>query len=175
MFFMGIFRRNNSGSVCHRFISNFEQQISQVKQKKRHMNTEISTQLSQNGAYNIHDAILLAKQLSWSKMDETVEVVVNTGLDPRKPNQNVKGIVRLPHGTGKKVRICVIASAAEAEQAKLAGADVVGGEEAIAIIQGGDINFNTVIATPEMMSMVGKIGKVILKMPYILFLEFETL
>lgn len=112
------------------------------------------------GATNIHQAIDHVKSSAWAKFDETIEISLNTGLDPRKPNQSVKGVAKLPAGTGKKIRICVIAGAADAKAALEAGADVAGAEEIIAVLQGGDLNFNTIIATPEMMPMVGKIGRV---------------
>ena len=109
---------------------------------------------------NIHDAVTLVQQLSWARFDESVDIVINTGLDPRKPNQNVKGVAKLPHGQGKKVRVCVIAQGDDVVKAKQAGADVAGAEEIILLIQQGDVSFNTVIATPQMMAQVGKIGKV---------------
>lgn len=108
----------------------------------------------------IHKAISKVKNSAWASFDETIEIAINTGLDPRKPNQSIKGIAALPFGTGKKVRVCVFASGAEAQDALAAGAEVVGGAEVVAQIQAGNINFDTVIATPEMMSLVGKLGKV---------------
>eukprot|EP01040_Poterioochromonas_malhamensis_P017004 gene17004-19445_t len=110
---------------------------------------------------NIHDAVTLVQQLSWARFDESVDIVINTGLDPRKPNQNVKGVAKLPHGQGKKVRVCVIAQGDDVVKAKQAGADVAGAEEIILLIQQGDVSFNTVIATPQMMAQVGKIGKIL--------------
>lgn len=113
------------------------------------------------GPLNIHDAIEITKQNVWAKFDETLEISIVTGLDPRKPNQSVKGVARLPAGTGRKIRICVLAKdVAEAKAALEAGADVAGSDEVIKQIQDGDVNFNTIIATPEMMPMVGKIGRV---------------
>ncbi len=109
---------------------------------------------------NAHQAVDFVKSSAWAKFDETVEISINTGLDPRKPNQSVKGVAKLPSGSGKKIRICVIASASDAKAAIEAGADVAGAEEVIATLQGGDLNFNTVIATPEMMPMISKIGRV---------------
>lgn len=109
---------------------------------------------------NIHDAVAKIKEVSWAKFDETIEISCNMGLDPRKPNQLVKGIARLPAGTGKKIRICVFAAGQDAKDALDAGADTVGAEELIAQIQGGDFNYDTVIAAPDMMSFVGKVGKV---------------
>lgn len=113
----------------------------------------------------IHKAIDRVKAMAWANFDETVEISINTGLDPRKPNQSVKGVAALPFGTGKLVRVCVFATGPDAQAAIDAGAEVVGGENLLAQIQSGNINFDTVIATPEMMSVVGKLGKVILS-PY---------
>lgn len=110
----------------------------------------------------IHDALELVKQFAWAHFDESVDIALNTGLDPRKPNQNIKGMAKLPSGRGKKVRVCVIAQSEDVEMAKQAGADVAGGDEIIQLIQQGDVNFDSVIATPEMMAQVGKIGKVCL-------------
>lgn len=109
---------------------------------------------------NIHDAVILAQQQNWARFDQSIDIAINTGLDPRKPNQNVKGVAKLPHGQGKKVRVCVIAQGEDVAKAKQAGADVAGAEEIIFLIQQGDVDFNTVIATPQMMAQVGKIGKV---------------
>lgn len=108
----------------------------------------------------IHKAVSKIKEMAWANFDETIELSINTNLDPRKPNQSVKGVASLPYGTGKTVRVCVFAAGNEAQEALSAGADVVGGDELIAKIQGGNINFDTVIATPDMMSVVGKLGRV---------------
>jgi ribosomal protein L1 len=143
----------------------------QVSNLRRFSTVNVSAAASENpttprhttrkyGPLNIHDAVDVAKTKAWAKFDETVEITIVTGLDPRKPNQSVKGVSRLPAGTGKKVRICVIANPSDAKLALEAGADVAGGEEIIASIQGGDVNFNTIIASPELMPMIGKIGKV---------------
>ena len=123
---------------------------------RRH--TETRAKLA--GAANIHQAVDFLKSSAWAKFDETVEISLNTGLDPRKPNQSVKGVAKLPAGTGKKIRVCVIAGAGDVKAALEAGADLAGAEEVIAALQGGDLNYNTIIATPEMMPMVGKIGRV---------------
>jgi large subunit ribosomal protein L1 len=102
----------------------------------------------------------MIKELSWAKFDETIEITVQMGLDPRKPNQAVKGLASLPNGTGKLVRVCVFASGDEAQAAREAGAEVVGAEDLVAGILGGNLNFDTVIASPDMMSVVGKLGRV---------------
>lgn len=109
---------------------------------------------------NIHKAIDLVKKQSWANFDETVEISLSLGVDPRKSTQIVKGMASLPNGLGKVVRVCVFATGTSVKEAKDAGADLVGGEELIAQIQAGNINFDTVIATPETMSFVGKLGKV---------------
>jgi hypothetical protein len=108
----------------------------------------------------LHKALTVVRSHSWAKFDETVDICVKTSLDPRKPIQAVKGVANLPCGTGKKIRVCVIASAVKAKEAIDAGAEVVGGEDLVAQIQGGNLNFDTVIATPDMMALVGKLGKV---------------
>lgn len=122
-------------------------------------------------ALTIHKAIDAVKRMSWAKFDETIEISINTGLDPRKPNQSVKGVASLPYGTGKVVRVCVFATGNEAKEALDAGAEVVGAEDLILQIQGGNINFDTVIATPDMMSLVGKLGKVHFLLSHILSFE----
>ena len=99
--------------------------------------------------------------MATARFDETVDMAINLGVDPRKPNQSVKGMARLPHGTGKKVRIAVFASGADAEAALAAGADVVGSTDLISRIQGGEMGFDRLIATPDMMAMVAKIGKIL--------------
>lgn len=132
---------------------------------RRHTKVNIAENVPKE-EQTIHDAVELVKQFAWARFDESVDLVVNTGLDPRKPNQNIKGMAKLPSGRGKKVRVCVIAQSDDAEAAKQAGADVVGADEIIQLIQQGDVNFNTVIATPEMMAQVGKIGKVSWSKPF---------
>ena len=116
---------------------------------------------STSAPHNINDAIGKLRSAAWAKFDETVELAVSLNLDPRKPNQSVKGVARLPHGVGKVVRVAVFASADNATAAKQAGADAVGAEDLLARIQGGDMPFDTIIATPELMPMVSKIGKVL--------------
>jgi Ribosomal protein L1p/L10e family len=113
-----------------------------------------------NEAHNIHRIFPKLRQLTYARFNETVEVAVALGVDPRKPNQSIKSVARLPHGTGKMVRVCVFAEGADAQAAKDAGAEVVGADEVIKGIQEGNVNFDTAIATPEMMGKLGKIGKV---------------
>src|SRR6188474_2053282 len=111
--------------------------------------------------YAVDDALSLVKQNATSKFDETVEVALNLGVDPRHADQMVRGVVSLPKGTGKEVRVAVFAKGDKAEEAKKAGADVVGAEDLMETIQGGQIDFDRVIATPDMMGIVGRLGKVL--------------
>jgi large subunit ribosomal protein L1 len=107
------------------------------------------------------DAIKLVKANATAKFDETVEIAVNLGVDPRHADQNVRGVVSLPAGTGRDVRVAVIAKDAKAEEAKSAGAEIVGAEDLVERIQGGFMEFDRVIATPDMMALVGRLGKVL--------------
>lgn len=109
--------------------------------------------------YGIDEAIALVKSLASSKFDETVEVALNLGVDPRHADQMVRGVVRLPSGTGKDVRVAVFARGDKAEDARKAGAEVVGAEDLMEEIQGGRSDFDRVIATPDMMGIVGRLGK----------------
>jgi large subunit ribosomal protein L1 len=111
--------------------------------------------------YAVDEALALVKQNATSKFDETVEVALNLGVDPRHADQMVRGVVNLPKGTGKTVRVAVFAKGAKADEATAAGADVVGAEDLMETIQGGQINFDRVIATPDMMGVVGRLGKVL--------------
>jgi len=111
--------------------------------------------------YGVDEAIGLVKSLATSKFDETVEVALNLGVDPRHADQMVRGVVNLPKGTGKTVRVAVFAKGAKADEATAAGADVVGAEDLMETIQGGQIDFDRVIATPDMMGVVGRLGKVL--------------
>jgi large subunit ribosomal protein L1 len=111
--------------------------------------------------YGVDEALALVKQNATAKFDETVEVSLNLGVDPRHADQMVRGVVNLPNGTGKSVRVAVFAKGAKADEAKTAGADVVGAEDLMETIQGGQIDFDRVIATPDMMGIVGRLGKVL--------------
>ena len=111
--------------------------------------------------YDVVDAVKLVKSNAVSKFDETIEVSVNLGVDPRHADQMVRGVVALPHGTGKVTRVAVFAKDAKADEAKEAGADLVGAEDLMEAIQKGEMGFDRVIATPDMMGVVGRLGKVL--------------
>jgi large subunit ribosomal protein L1 len=112
--------------------------------------------------YQLHEAIALAREIARAKFDETVELAVRLGVDPRKAEQNVRGTVVLPHGTGKTVRVAVFAKGEKAREAQAAGADVVGGEELVKrISEEGWLEFDKAIATPDMMGLVGRLGKIL--------------
>ncbi|TXC71447.1 50S ribosomal protein L1 [Sphingomonas ginsenosidivorax] len=111
--------------------------------------------------HGVDEAIALARSGATSKFDETIEVALNLGVDPRHADQMVRGVVTLPKGTGKTVRVGVFARGAKAEEALAAGADVVGAEDLMEAIQGGTIDFDRCIATPDMMGIVGRLGKVL--------------
>src|SRR5271165_3643868 len=112
-------------------------------------------------AYALADAIKLIKSISRAKFDETVEMAMNLGIDPRHADQMVRGLTSLPNGTGKIVRVGVFARGAKAEEALAAGADVVGAEDLAEKVQAGEINFDRCIATPDLMGVVGRLGKVL--------------
>lgn len=109
----------------------------------------------------VEEAVALVKSQATSKFDETVEIAMNLGVDPRHADQMVRGVVALPNGTGKTVRVAVFARDAKAEEATKAGADIVGAEDLMEIVQGGKIDFDRCIATPDMMPIVGRLGKVL--------------
>ena len=111
--------------------------------------------------HNVDDAIGVVKSHASSKFDETVEVAIALGVDPRHADQMVRGVVTLPKGTGKTVRVGVFAKGPKADEAREAGADVVGAEDLMEIVQGGTIDFDRCIATPDMMGVVGRLGKIL--------------
>ncbi|MDP1618010.1 50S ribosomal protein L1 [Phenylobacterium sp.] len=111
--------------------------------------------------HSVEDAIKLVKENAKAKFDESIEIAVNLGVDPRHADQQVRGVVNLPSGTGRDVRVAVIAKDAKADEATAAGADIVGAEELVERIQGGFMEFDRVIATPDMMALVGRLGKVL--------------
>lgn len=112
-------------------------------------------------ANSVQDAVKLIRESATAKFDETLEIAINLGVDPRHADQMVRGTVNLPNGTGKKIRIAVFARDQKAEEARDAGADVVGAEDLVESIQGGNIDFDRCIATPDMMPLVGRLGKIL--------------
>jgi len=114
-----------------------------------------------NKQYDLGEAIKLLKDRATARFDETIEVAMNLGVDPRHADQMVRGVVSLPNGTGKTVRVAVFARGAKAEEAQAAGADIVGAEDLMEIVQGGKIEFDRCIATPDMMPVVGRLGKIL--------------
>jgi large subunit ribosomal protein L1 len=110
---------------------------------------------------SVEEAVALIKGAASAKFDETIEIAMNLGVDPRHADQMVRGVVQLPNGTGKTVRVAVFARAAKADEAKAAGADIVGAEDLMEAIQGGKIDFDRCIATPDMMPLVGRLGKIL--------------
>jgi large subunit ribosomal protein L1 len=117
--------------------------------------------INRDAFYPVEKAVDLIKQGAKAKFDETIEIAMNLGIDPRHSDQNVRGVVLLPHGTGKSLRVAVFAKGPKAEAAKAAGADIVGAEDLAEKVQAGQIDFDRCIATPDMMGVVGKLGKVL--------------
>jgi large subunit ribosomal protein L1 len=117
--------------------------------------------LDDDKQYGLDEAVSLLKDRASAKFDETIEVAMNLGVDPRHADQMVRGVVNLPNGTGRTVRVAVFARGDKAEEAKAAGADVVGAEDLVETVQGGTIAFDRCIATPDMMPLVGRLGKVL--------------
>ena len=111
--------------------------------------------------YKLDEAVKLVKSNASVKFDETVEIAINLGVDPKHADQMVRGVVNLPNGTGRTLRVGVFARGAKADEARAAGADVVGAEDLVATVQGGTIEFDRCIATPDMMPLVGRLGKVL--------------
>ncbi|MCH8998448.1 MAG: 50S ribosomal protein L1 [Proteobacteria bacterium] len=117
--------------------------------------------LDNEAVYPVEEAVKLVKARSAVKFDETIEIAMNLGVDPRHADQNVRGVVSLPHGTGKAVRVAVFAKGDKAEEAKAAGADLVGAEDLAEQIKSGKLDFDRCIATPDMMPVVGRLGKIL--------------
>jgi large subunit ribosomal protein L1 len=117
--------------------------------------------IDRKAIYDLAEAVKKIKEGASAKFDETVEIAMNLGVDPRHADQNVRGVVALPHGTGKSVRVAVFAKGPKAEEAAKAGADLVGAEDLAEKIQAGEIDFDRCIATPDMMPVVGRLGKVL--------------
>jgi large subunit ribosomal protein L1 len=131
--------------------------MAKLSKKQKALAASLDTQK----LYGVDEAINLARTNATAKFDETIEVALNLGVDPRHADQMVRGVVTLPAGTGKTVRVAVFARGGKAEEALAAGADIVGAEDLMETIQGGTIDFDRVIATPDMMGIVGRLGKVL--------------
>ena len=117
--------------------------------------------VSRDKVYSVEEAVKLVKERAKAKFDETIEVAMNLGVDPKHADQVVRGVCNLPNGSGRKLRVAVFARGAKADEAKAAGADVVGAEDLVETINKGQINFDRCIATPDMMGLVGRLGKVL--------------
>ena len=111
--------------------------------------------------HTLDEAVKIVKSRASAKFDETIEVAMNLGVDPKYPDQQVRGVVALPSGTGRSARVAVFARGPKAEEAKAAGADIVGAEDLFEVVNGGKIDFERLIATPDMMALVGRLGKVL--------------
>jgi large subunit ribosomal protein L1 len=117
--------------------------------------------VDRDGHVTLDNAVKMVKERATAKFDETIEISMNLGIDPRHADQNVRGTVNLPNGSGKTIRVAVFAKDAKADEARAAGADIVGAEDLMEAIQGGATDFERVIATPDMMPLVGRLGKVL--------------
>ncbi|GAB5461364.1 50S ribosomal protein L1 [Hoeflea alexandrii] len=122
---------------------------------------KVNEGVDRNKLYPLGDAVSLIKERAIAKFDETIEVSMNLGVDPRHADQMVRGVVNLPNGTGRTVRVAVFARGDKADEARAAGADVVGAEDLVETVQAGNIDFDRCIATPDMMPLVGRLGKVL--------------
>jgi large subunit ribosomal protein L1 len=123
--------------------------------------TAAKSTVNRDKLYTLEEAVKLVKDAAKAKFDETIEVALNLGVDPRHADQMVRGVCQLPNGSGRKLRVAVFAKGAKAEEAKKAGADVVGAEDLVEQVQKGVIDFDRCIATPDMMPLVGRLGKVL--------------
>jgi large subunit ribosomal protein L1 len=123
--------------------------------------TKVREGIDREKLYAIDDAVKMIKDRAKAKFDETIEIAMNLGVDPRHADQMVRGVVMLPNGTGRSVRVGVFARGAKADEARAAGADVVGAEDLVEKVQGGTIDFDRCIATPDLMPLVGRLGKVL--------------
>ncbi len=121
----------------------------------------LAAAVDRNRLYPLDEALRIVKAHATAKFDETVEVAIGLNVDPRHADQMVRGVVTLPRGTGRAVRVAVFARGAKAEEARAAGADVVGAEDLVETVQGGRTDFDRVIATPDMMGLVGRLGKIL--------------
>lgn len=123
--------------------------------------TQLSEKIDKTKNYTVAEAADFIKELKSAKFDETIEIAMNLNVDPRHADQMVRGAVVLPHGTGKTVRVAVFAKGAKVDEAKAAGADLVGTDELVEMIQAGNIDFDVVVAAPDCMGVVGKIGRIL--------------
>ena len=130
-----------------------------LKTTKRMANSHAN--IDSRKLHTLSEAVKMIKERASAKFDETVEVSMNLGVDPKYPDQQVRGVVSLPNGTGRSARVAVFAKGAKAEEAKAAGADIVGAEDLFEVVNGGKIDFERLIATPDMMALVGRLGKVL--------------
>jgi len=133
--------------------------IDGVKVTKRMAKTHAG--IDSRKLHTLEDAIGMLKERAQAKFDETIEISMNLGVDPKYPDQQVRGVCQLPNGTGKTLRVAVFAKGAKAEEAKAAGADIVGEQDLFETINGGKIEFDRLIATPDLMALVGRLGKVL--------------
>jgi large subunit ribosomal protein L1 len=122
---------------------------------------KLRQEIDRTKLYPVDDAVKMVKERAQAKFDETVEIAMNLGVDPRHADQMVRGVVTLPNGTGRTMRVAVFARGAKADEATAAGADVVGAEDLVAKVQAGNIDFDRCIATPDLMPLVGRLGKVL--------------
>lgn len=127
----------------------------------RHNKVPASERKSYESGMNVHHALDEVRNNAWARFDEGVDIAIRLNVDPRKPNQNIRGIAKLPNGSGRLVRVAVFASGDSAKEAKEAGAELVGSEDLVEEIQKGNLNFDALIATPELMGMVGKLGRIL--------------
>jgi large subunit ribosomal protein L1 len=124
-------------------------------------NAEVQKGIDRNKAYSVDEAVRLVKSRAKAKFDETIEIAMNLGVDPKHADQVVRGVCTLPNGSGRTARVAVFARGPKAEEAKAAGADLVGAEDLVDLVSKGTINFDRCIATPDMMGLVGRLGKVL--------------
>jgi large subunit ribosomal protein L1 len=138
-----------------------KQDTKKVKQRFTKRLRTVREELDATKVWSLEEAVSFLKKNATAKFDETIELAVNLGVDTKQSDQNVRGMLVLPHGTGKSIRVAVFAKGPKAEEAKKAGADVVGDEDLAEMIQKGDMPFERVIATPDMMGVVGRLGQIL--------------